>query len=200
MCNKYSYFLPVLSGIPQGSILGPLLFLVYVNDIPDNITNSLLYLFADDTKCLKTISDPADSIKLQDDIDSLNHWNEKWSLLFNHTKVVHVSFRSHLPTSYTIGTSSITKVESHKDLGITLSLNLSWDALYDHIIAKAYSILGLLRRTFSPQNPTRSKNNYIYLSFDPNYYTVQFYGNHTSESLNTSNNSNEYNGELPNIF
>ena len=95
--NKYSYLLPVLSGIPQGSILGPLLFLVYVNDIPDYITNSLLYLFADDTKCLKTISDPADSIKLQDDIDSLNHWSEKWSLLFNHTKVVQISFRSHLP-------------------------------------------------------------------------------------------------------
>ena len=152
-----SYLLPVLSGIPQGSILGPLLFLVYVNDIPDYITNSLLYLFADYTKCLKTISDPADSIKLQDDINSLNHWSEKWSLLFNHTKVVQNSFRSHLPTSYTIGTSSITKVESHKDLGITLSSNLSWDAHNDHIIAKAYSILGLLRRTFSPQNPTRSK-------------------------------------------
>ena len=161
--NKYSYLLPVLSGIPQGSILGPLLFLVYVNDIPDYITNSLLYLFADDTKCLKTISDPADSIKLQDDIDSLNHWSEKWSLLFNHTKVVQISFRSHLPTSYTIGTSSITKVESHKDLGITLSSNLSWDAHYDHIIAKAYSILGLLRRTFSPQNPARSKKQ-LYIS------------------------------------
>ena len=181
--NKYSYLLPVLSGIPQGSILGSLLFLVYVNDIPDYITNSLLYLFADDTKCLKTISDLADSTKLQDDIDSLNHWSEKWSLLFNNTKVVQISFKSHLPTSYTIGTSSITKVESHKDLGITLSSNLSWDAHYDHIIAKAYSILGLLRRTFSPQNPSRSKKQlyiYIYLSFNPNYYTVQFYGSHTS--------------------
>ena len=60
--NKYSHLLPVLSGIPQGSILGPLLFLVYVNDISDHISNSVLYLFADDTKCLKFISDPADSI------------------------------------------------------------------------------------------------------------------------------------------
>ena len=125
--NKYSHLLPVLSGIPQGSILGPLLFLIYVNDIPDYICNSVLYLFADDTKCLKTISDPADSIQLQDDINSLNHWSEQWSLLFNPTKIVQISFKPNLQTSYTIGTSLITKVESHKDLGIILSSNLTWD-------------------------------------------------------------------------
>ena len=174
--NKYSHLLPVLSGIPQGSILGPLLFLIYVNDIPDHISNSLLYLFADDTKCLKTISDPADAILLQDDINSLNYWIEQWSLPFNPTKIVQISFKLNLQTSYTTGTSVITKVESHKDIGIILSLNLTWDAHYNHIIAKAYSILGLLRRTFSPQNLTKSKKQlYIYLLFDPNYYTAQFY-------------------------
>ena len=161
--NKYSHLLPVLSGIPQGSILGPLLFLVYVNDIPDHISNSLLYLFADDTKCLKTISNPTDAIQLQDDINSLNYWSEQWNLLFNPTKIVQISFKSNLQTSYTIGTSLITKVESHKDLGIILSSNLTWDAHYDHIIAKAYNILGLLRRTFSPQNYTRSKKQ-LYIS------------------------------------
>ena len=98
--NKYSHLLPVLSGIPQGSILGPLLFLIYVNDIPDHISNSLLYLFADDTKCLKIISDPADAILLQDDINSLNYWSEQWSLLFNPTKIVQISFKLNLQTSY----------------------------------------------------------------------------------------------------
>ena len=161
--NKYSHLLPVLSGIPQGSILGPLLFLIYVNDIPDHINNSLLYLFADDTKCLKIISDPADAILLQDDINSLNYWSEQWSLLFNPTKIVQISFKLNLQISYTIGTSLITKVESHKDLGIILSSNLTWDAHYNHIIAKAYSILGLLRRTFSPQNLTKSKKQ-LYIS------------------------------------
>ena len=153
--NKHSHLLPVLSGIPQGSILGPLLFLVYVSNIPDYISNSVLYLFADDTKCLKLyICDPADYIQLQDDINSLNHWSEQWSLLFNPTKIVQISFKPNLQTSYTIGTSLVTRVESHKDLGIILSSNLTWDTHYNQIIAKAYSILGLLRRTFSLQNHT----------------------------------------------
>ena len=161
--NKYSHLLPVLSGIPQGSILGPLLFLIYVNDIPDHISKSLLYLFADDTKCLKTISDPSDVFELQHDINSLNLWSVQWRLLFNPTKIVQISFKSTLQTSYTIGRSSISKVDSHKDLGIILSSNLTWDAHYDHIISKAYSILGLLRRTFSPLNYTRSKKQ-LYIS------------------------------------
>ena len=161
--NKYSHLLPVLSGIPQGSILGPLLFLIYVNDIPDHISKSLLYLFADDTKCLKTISDPSDVFELQHDINSLNLWSVQWGLLFNPTKIVQISFKSTLQTSYTIGRSSISKVDSHKDLGIILPSNLTWDAHYDHIISKAYSILGLLRRTFSPLNYTRSKKQ-LYIS------------------------------------
>ena len=74
----------------------------------------------------KTISDPADSIQLQDDINSSNHWSEQWSLLFNPTKIVQVSFKPNLQALYTIGTSSITRVENHKDLGIILSSNLTW--------------------------------------------------------------------------
>ena len=101
--NKYTHLLPVLSGIPQGSILGPLLFLIYVNDIPGYVSNSLLYLFADDTKCLKAISDPANSVQLQNNINSLSYWSEQWSLLFNPTKIAQISFKSTLQASYTIG-------------------------------------------------------------------------------------------------
>ena len=72
----------------------------------------------------KTISDPADSVQLKNDIKSLSYWSEQWSLLFNPTKIVKISFESTHPTSYTIGTSSITKVESYKDLGFILKSNL----------------------------------------------------------------------------
>ena len=71
----------VVSGLPQGSVLGPLLFVVFINDIT-NIINSICKLFADDTKLLRAIKDDTDSVKLQQDIDSLVELANKWSLKF----------------------------------------------------------------------------------------------------------------------
>jgi len=78
--NRYSDFLP---GIPQGSILGPLLFLVYINGLPDHILSSTLLLFADDTKCFKTITDENNS---HEDLNILDRWRISSNLLFNLTK------------------------------------------------------------------------------------------------------------------
>ena len=75
----------VLSGIPQGSVLGPLLFVVYINDILDGIKSSGL-LFADDTKIFRTITSKIDTRELQEDLTSLEQWSSKWSLDFNSEK------------------------------------------------------------------------------------------------------------------
>ena len=74
---------PILAGVPQSSILGPLLFLIYISDLPDNL-NSLINLFADDTSLFSAIYDPNHSAKvLNDDLNKISEWAYKWKTLFN---------------------------------------------------------------------------------------------------------------------
>ena len=83
--GENSFSAPVLSGIPQGSVLGPLLFVIYINDLPDSV-NSDSFLFADDTKILRQITSAEDSITLQNDLKMLEEWSNKWLLRFNAEK------------------------------------------------------------------------------------------------------------------
>ena len=161
--NQFSDFLPVLSGIPQGSILGPLLFLVYINDLPDHVLTSILLLFADDTKCFKTITDINDSLDLQNDVDNLDGWSINSDILFTLSKILFMSFKPHLQTSYSIGNNVISKVSTHRDLGIFISSDLDWESHHQHIISKAYWMLGLLRRSFST-NITAISKKHLYIS------------------------------------
>ena len=84
--NSIACFLPVLSGVPQGSILGPLLFLLYINDLPDCLETSIMYMFADDSKCIHIIRNFNDTIDFQDDLDSVYLWSQTWKLKFNLSK------------------------------------------------------------------------------------------------------------------
>ena len=112
---------PVISGIPQGSVLGPILFVLYINDLPDNI-NSNVYLFADDTKLFFKIKSPEDAYTLQCDLDSIGRWTEKWLLKFNTSKC-HVltlgKFENIMHTHrYTIHGDELEHVFEEKDLGV----------------------------------------------------------------------------------
>ena len=100
--NCYSNLLPVVSGVPQGSILGPLLFLVYINDMLSYVHHSHFLKFADDTKCFLHISTLSDYSALQEDISALFTWSRDSDLDFNLKKFVHLSFKSKLDTTYTI--------------------------------------------------------------------------------------------------
>ena len=86
--GSHSSVLPVSSGVPQGSILGPLLFLVYINDLPDAITSCKVFLFADDTKCYHPISSASNCEQLQNCLDKLSDWSERWNMHFNESKCV----------------------------------------------------------------------------------------------------------------
>ena len=75
----------VTSGVPQGTVLGPLLFLIYINDLSDRV-KSQIWLFADDSYLYRTINNPQDTVQLQQDLDELTKWENEWSMEFHPDK------------------------------------------------------------------------------------------------------------------
>jgi len=149
----------VISAIPQGSTLGPLLFIVFMNDLPNALLNSSTLLFVDDTKCFRHIMTSTDQQLLQSDLNNLSNWSIISNLLFISSKSCHLSFNQKFFTSYTINNHSVISKQCHKDLGVTLSVNLEWTTHHDIILSKVYKTLGLIRRIFSPliQSQTKTK-------------------------------------------
>jgi len=147
-----SYSCEVKSGVPQGSVLGPLLFVIYINDLPECIT-STSYLFADDTKVLRKIYSEDDAKQLQDDIDSLDTWSKKWLLRF-HPDKCHVltlgKFENITHTErYRLGETELEHVFEEKDLGVIFDAEMKFEQHINTKIKKANSMAGLIRRSFS---------------------------------------------------
>ena len=164
--NTVSDVLPVVSGVPQGSILGPILFLVFVNDIPAAVSSSLVLLFADDAKCIKSVSQTSDCLSFQQDLNNLVTWSTTWNLPFNDQKCSMVRFyTNHSPLQYNYHLNSVPVAikTSHTDLGIIVTSDLQWKSHHLYIISKSYKFLGLLRRVFSSVTCTRAKK-ILYLS------------------------------------
>ena len=158
--------LPVKSGVPQGSILGPLLFLLFINDLPTTVRHSNILSFADDTKCYKVIHNILDTTLLQSDLESVFKWSIENQLLFNINKCTVLPFKSKSSSDancYSIDNNILSSKSSHRDLGIIFSTNLSWSAHYESIISKAYRSFGLLRRVFSNSHSIKAKKN-LYIS------------------------------------
>lgn len=147
-----SFPAPVISGIPQGSVLGPLLFLIYINDLPDAVKSYVL-LFADDTKIFRCVASESDAKELQEDIDSLQNWSDKWLLRF-HPDKCHVLTLGKLENikftkRYTILQQELEHVDIEKDLGVSFDSNLTFEQHISAKVNKANSIVGLIRRSFT---------------------------------------------------
>lgn len=138
----------VESGVPQGTVLGPLLFLLFINDIGNNIS-SKLRLFADDALLYRSISSPEDTTLLQKDLTYLHEWSLIWNMKFNIKKCFFLPFirpRTKTDATYHLGDSQLSRKTSNAYLGVELSENLSWSSHIANISKKANKSLGFIRR------------------------------------------------------
>ena len=138
----------VSSGVPQGTVLGPLLFLLYLNDISDEISSEVR-LLADDCILYRSIDSTKDSQELQKDIDRLCLWENRWQMQFNKAKCYAMTIthkKKPITTTYSMGDTNLESVENHTYLGVELNSKLNWANHIQRVTSKANQILGLLRR------------------------------------------------------
>ena len=144
--GEVSSWKSVLSGVPQGSVLGPILFLVYINDLEEGVTGNILK-FADDTKLFTKTKEIGDKKNLQDDIDKLVKWSEKWQMLFNFgkCKCLHIG-PGNTSMNYEMGGTILSTTVKEKDLGVTMDANMKVSEQCRIAASKA-------RRTYSRFEP-----------------------------------------------
>ena len=148
----------VTSGVPQGSVLGPCLFNIYVNDLPEQPVVSDLPMFADDGKLYKTIRNVRDCIELQGDLDRLSPWAAKWQLGFNETKCNVLRVGRNLPDfTYHMTKANgeripLERVNETKDLGVTIDESLSVKGHIDRVTASATRVLFSIKRSLRHLN------------------------------------------------
>jgi len=152
---------PVISGVPQGTVLGPLLFLCHINDLPDRV-KSQVRLFADDCLIYRKIRNMQDHLILQQDLSSLESWANDWGMRFNSKKCYILSVKNKSQHYYSLGGFVLQRVSNNPYLGIEFSEDLKWNTHISKVTKKASSTIGFLRRNLS-HCPTACRRN-AYLS------------------------------------
>jgi hypothetical protein len=140
------------SGMPQGTVLGPLLFLCHTNDLPDAVKSSVR-LFADDCLLYRTIKSAKDHQLLQEDLKSLEAWTKDWGMRFNAKKCYILSIKNKSQHFYSLNGHILQQVQNNPYLGLQISEDLKWTTHIANVAKKANSTLGFLRRNlkYCPQ-------------------------------------------------
>ena len=147
--GQFSEWAICSSGIPQGSVLGPLLYQMYVNDLPEVIRHAIVKMNADDTKLCYSVNNVTDFNLLKADLDAVCAWSNKW-LLKLHTKKCDVLRLKdvHIGDSYIINGVVLKFVDHVKDLGIYISKNLDFTYQCNYVGNFAYRKIHLIFRSF----------------------------------------------------
>ena len=142
----------VLSGVPQGTILGPILFLILIRDIDHNLKSSKAYSFADDTKIVSKIKTHQDVNNAQQDLNTIYAWEDENNMKFNPDKFQHISYsliKNSEPRIYKNSSQTdIAPTNSVKDLGVTLSSDLSFQQHIQNTVGKCNNLISWILRTF----------------------------------------------------
>jgi len=152
LSGQVSEWRNVLSGVPQGSVLGPLLFVLFINDIDDSVTSKILK-FADDTKIFNTVRSEEMIENLRTDLSGLMAWSKEWQMLFNvnKCKVMHLGYNNP-SVDYYMDTVQLQVVKEEKDLGVVITDDLKWDNQCAAAVKQANRVLGMIKRSFTDRS------------------------------------------------
>ena len=184
--GSHSSWQDVTSGVPQGSVLGPTLFLLYINDISDHL-KSPIRLFADDSIIYREISSPMDHVILQDDLTTLATWADTWLMRFNVGKCAVMSITLKKKPSlheYNIRGEVLNRAKEHDYLGVTISDDLKWTTHCRKTTTKASRTLGMLRRTLSACSKEVKSRAYLSLVRPQLEYSGEAWSPYTQNDIN----------------
>ena len=176
----------VKSGVPQGSVIAALLFVIYINDLPDNI-KSHLYLFADDCKFFRQIVTPEDTAIMQKDLDTLLNWSKLWLLKFHPGKCVTLRLSLHKQNenhTYYLGDDELANVEEVKDLGIIVDSTLKFQKQISGKVNKANQSWGTIKRTFKHMDQHIFKKLFCAQVRSHLEYAIQFWAPYLRKDIN----------------
>jgi hypothetical protein len=147
--GEYSQWGKVKSGVPQGSVLGPILFIIFINDIDEGLVSKITK-FADDCKLCKSISNTEDVNILRQDLEKLSKWAKDWQMEFNVDKcsVLHMG-KTNTKCEYEISSKQLKTSQTERDLGVLVDSKMKFSEHCNGAVNNANAVLGMIRRTIT---------------------------------------------------